>query len=143
MLAREAIEAAHFDCVVDACTAGSGKDTIVLDYETYGLDRVGAGEDWNLTDDPDIRNEACIQSWTSLAEVDGSETDRVFHVHPEAPLELVNLTVIHGRAEDAVGGGILNQGRTSLDHVWVKDNVSTGSGLVVPAAGGSIRTTAG
>lgn len=51
---REAIQAANTDSAVDACTAGSGADTIDVPAGTYALAIAGAGEDANATGDLDI-----------------------------------------------------------------------------------------
>ncbi|HTP07954.1 MAG TPA: CSLREA domain-containing protein, partial [Anaerolineae bacterium] len=48
---REAIMAANTNAAVDACTAGSGADTIVLPAGTYLISIAGANENANLTGD--------------------------------------------------------------------------------------------
>jgi len=125
---REAVQAANCDCPVDACPAGSGRDTIALEGSaTYLLDLVGAGEDDNQAGDLDIHSDVRIQSWTSLTTIDGNATDRVFHVHTGASLELATLTVTNGRVEGEEGGGMYNsQGHVALNYVWVENNVSAG-----------------
>jgi CSLREA domain-containing protein len=126
---REAIQAANCDCAVDACPAGSGKDTITLEDNgvTYLLDLVGAGEDDNQTGDLDIHSEVRIHSYITSNTIDGNATDRVFHVHAGASLELENLTVTNGRVAGEEGGGIYNGwGHVALDYVYIENNVSAG-----------------
>jgi CSLREA domain-containing protein len=51
---REAIRAANLDIAIDACSAGSGTDTIVVPAGTYTLTIVGSDEDNGLTGDLDV-----------------------------------------------------------------------------------------
>ena len=51
---REAIQAANTNTAVDACTAGSGYDTIEVPAGMYTLMILGIGENSNATGDLDI-----------------------------------------------------------------------------------------
>src|SRR5689334_9730855 len=51
---REAITAANVDAPVDACSAGSGADTVALPAGAYTLTLPGASDDTGATGDLDV-----------------------------------------------------------------------------------------
>jgi CSLREA domain-containing protein len=58
---REAIRAANLHAAVDACTAGSGTDTIIVPAGTYALTLAGASEDNGVSGDLDVRSSLTLQ----------------------------------------------------------------------------------
>lgn len=129
---REAVQAANIDQAVDACTAGSGADTISLAAGTYRLTRAGANEDQNQTGDLDILADLKLQgAGAARTIVDGGMLDRVLHIGPGAEVALNDLTVTNGAAPAAAtgqagnpGGGVLNEGDLALRHCKVSRNVA-------------------
>ena len=78
---REAIRAANLDQAVDACAAGNGADTIVLQNGvTYTLTRAGA-DDTAILGDLDITDDVTIVGSNAIIDANGAVTnDRVIHV---------------------------------------------------------------
>jgi CSLREA domain-containing protein len=108
---REAILAANHDSVVDACLAGSGKDTILLKEGVYTLTIAGDGEDAGLTGDLDITDHlVIIGRGKDLTFIDGGGLDRVLHIQDMAEVEVVDVTIQNGDESTTGGGGIYNQG---------------------------------
>ena len=89
--------------------------------------------------------------------IDGGGLDRVFQVNSGVTVILRNLTIQGGKAQDAgnagalpgsepgFGGGILNLGITTLDHVVVQNNVAVGgpghNGIGLGATGATAATS--
>lgn len=117
---REAVRAANLDRAVDACTAGSGADTITLAAGTYGLTRSGGGEQAAATGDLDISGTLTIHgAGQNQTFVDGNDAQRVFEVLPGSTATFTALTIRNGYAErdpsasedvssQLDGGGIFN-----------------------------------
>ncbi len=117
-----------------AANANPGADTIVLAAGTYTLSLTGSNEDDGLTGDLDVTDDLTILGrGAGLTRIDAQpltdaeDPDRVLHVHPPdsqrqvgpspAPtVTLSGLTIQNGRVEDfdARGGGILNEGGSTL-----------------------------
>lgn len=138
---REAIQAANMDVAVDACTAGSGADRIVVPAGAYALSIAGAGEDENATGDLDITADLTITgAGAATTIVDGAGLDRVFHIDPAGvgvTAELSGVTVENGLAAGAfftLGGGILNGGTLTLNNSAVRNN----TGVTLDVFGGGI-----
>ena len=98
---REAIQAANTDAAVDACSAGSGADTIEVPAGTFTLGIPGPGEDANQTGDWDITSDLTISGSDEAATIirgDGVEiNDRVLHiVSPGAVVEISKVTIQDG-----------------------------------------------
>jgi len=138
---REAIQAANTDSAVDSCAAGDGDDTIDLPAGTYLLGIAGANEDGNETGDLDINDDVTIVgSGSAACIIDAAGLDRALHVDPAATgviARIAGVTIQNGRAAPqgigSQGGGILNLGDLTLDHVVLRN--STGSALDVAGAG--------
>jgi CSLREA domain-containing protein len=124
---REAIQAANTDAAVDACTAGSGADTIDVPAGTYTLSIAGAGEDANATGDLDITDDLTINgAGAPTTIIDGGALDRVFDVDPNVvsiTVEISSLTIDNGSAD--LGGGILNSGALTLSGSTVSGNTAS------------------
>jgi Ca2+-binding RTX toxin-like protein len=108
----------------------AGDDTILLIPGTYTLTIAGRSEDAAASGDLDVSdNLTIIGAGTDQTFIDAAELDRVFHVLPGARLNLKNLTIRGGNALE--GGGLLNQGFTTLENVIVRDNTADfGAGLL-------------
>ncbi len=128
------------DCTLRAAimeaNALSGHDTINLPSGTYTLAIGGAGEDAAATGDLDIfRDLTIVGAGQATTIIDGSQLDRVFHIHPGALVTISGVTVTNGLAEvhdfldeeGGKGGGIYNAGILSLSNSTVSGN-SAGPG---------------
>jgi CSLREA domain-containing protein len=159
---REAIQNANHDDESgdDACDAGSGADTILLQDESYTLADSGANENANATGDLDVTSDITIKPADSQDEptidgggspttfacdgTDGAQTsDRVLHV-TSGTLTLEDLVVRQGVLETAsgpsMGGGVLIEGgHLALTRSVVEDNaVCTGPTLDSSSFGGGV-----
>lgn len=153
---REAIRSANLNVAVDACTAGSGAEEIVLPAGVYTLTIAGARENAALTGDLDVTGTLTITGAGAGATItEGCAVvppatsctgiDRVFDVQPGATLTINRVTIRHGTdVQEGLGGGIRNQGALTLTDSVVTDNVSSlaGGGLRNSGAGSAtlIRT---
>ena len=78
---REAIQSANSDAAMDACSAGSGDDLILLPAGSYGLSLAGRSEDENATGDLDIRSSLVISgAGAEVTIIDANGIDRLLHV---------------------------------------------------------------
>ena len=121
---REAIQAANTDAAVDACTAGSGADTIELAAGTYTLSITGIEEDANQTGDLDITSDLTITGAGQGPTIinGGSDVDRVVDiVSGSASVEISSVTIRDGFLALAAsgGGGIANAGMLKLTNSTV------------------------
>lgn len=134
---REAIRAANLDQAVDACDAGNGEDTLVLQNGvTYNLSRAGA-DDTAINGDLDITGDLVVVGSGAIIDANGATTlDRVIQVLAGSVVSISNLTLREGRTT-SFGAGIRNAGTLTLDTVTVTANQSNGN------AGGGIATEAG
>lgn len=111
---REAIQAANSDTAVDACTAGSGADIIIVPAGTYILSIAGRGEDANATGDLDITADLTINGEGAAATIiDASELDRVFHIISGTVL-ISRMAVVNGQTFGGNAGGIQNEGTLTV-----------------------------
>jgi uncharacterized repeat protein (TIGR01451 family)/CSLREA domain-containing protein len=132
---REAIQAANTDSVVDACTTGSGDDTIILPAGTYTLTLAGAGEDSNATGDLDITDDLTINgAGADSTTFDGNRLDRVLHVHSGVAIEINGVKITNGKtpnggfySDGGPGGGIYNNGMLTITNSTLSSN-TTGHG---------------
>ncbi len=128
---REAIIAANEDRVVDACSAGSGPDTISLPAGTYVLSRVGTGEDAAGTGDLDITDDlVIIGAGRTATTIDAGGVDRIFEVVDVVGAQ-VALTIVGTRLTGGTAGGNggairVNDGSLTLDGSRVHANTTTG-----------------
>jgi uncharacterized repeat protein (TIGR01451 family)/CSLREA domain-containing protein len=131
---REAIHAANADAAFDACPAGSGADTILLDSGTYTLTIAGTGEDGNATGDLDVTAALTIAGLgPAQTAIDGSGLDRVLDVRPgAATLVISGVTILNGNALDD-GGGIYNGDAhlTLINTVVLSNTAIYGGGVYV------------
>jgi len=133
---REAVQAANTDAAVDACTAGSGADTITLPAGTYTLTIAGTGEDAAADGDLDVTDDVTVTgAGAGTTTIDGNSG-----VTGEAVLQvlasnarLADLTITNGGASR--GGGIHNLdwsgvGSLILTNVTVSSNAAfNGAGI--------------
>ncbi|MEK6751509.1 MAG: choice-of-anchor Q domain-containing protein [Chloroflexota bacterium] len=133
---REAIEAANTNAAVDACAAGTGLDTIVFDGAlgsaviTLGssLQSINGGLGLIIDGGGDVS-------------VSGNDLYRPFTVAPTVFLTLQNITVEHGNASGAYGGGLANdQGQVTIANSAFLNNAADASGGVDNAGGTVIIT---
>jgi CSLREA domain-containing protein len=132
---REAVRAANLDTAVDACTAGSGADEIVLPEGTFTLSLPGASEDHAMTGDLDLRETVTITGAGADATiVDANDLDRAFDVQNGAAT-FVDLTMRNGTAPGGEAGGVLrvtNGNAASLTDCVVADGAAnSGAGIRV------------
>lgn len=134
---REAVRAANTNLAVDACGAGSGADTIVLQSSvTYNLARVGT-DDTAINGDLDLTESVTIVGNGAVIDANGATTlDRVIQVLSGVSATLSDLTLRDGRTA-SFGAGIRSAGSLTLRRVTVTQNQSNGN------AGGGIATEAG
>lgn len=134
---REAIRAANLDQAVDACAAGNGADTIVLQNGvTYTLTHAGA-DDTAILGDLDITDDVTIVGSNAIIDANGAVTnDRVIHVLSGNVVTISSVTLRNGRTS-SFGAGIRNAGTLTLRSVTISDNQSTGN------AGGGLANEAG
>ena len=132
---REAIRAANLDQAVDACTTGSGADTISLPAGTYALTLTGTGEDAALTGDLDITRELTIVgAGKADTTIDGGGIDRALHIL--ADVHISGVTVTGGNSGADGGGGIRVDGTLTLTSSRVRANTaSAGGGILVIGSG--------
>ena len=135
---REAVVAANTDTAVDACTAGSGADTISLPAGTFAIGAALStpGEDAAATGDLDLLGEVTLDGiHRNTTIVSGGDFDRVFDVHPSADVTLSDMTIRNGDPQGANGGGVRStSAEISLLRVIVLNNTTGASGM--PDGGG-------
>lgn len=115
---REAVEGANNDAAIDACTAGSGADTITVPAGTYTLTdgEVSIGTDMTISG-----------AGATSTIVDGGDGGRVFDIFDSGATVVINdLTVQNGQSGD--GGGIYTDGTLTIDSVVVQDSFADGDG---------------
>lgn len=138
---REAVEAANTDTAVDACSAGTGEDTITLAANTYTLSIEGRSEDGNAEGDLDVTGVLTIAGAGSATTIIEAGTDmsngidRVLHVLTSSNLTVQDVQICHGLASfggapHINGGGIrvADNSVLSLDNCIVSDNWGANAG---------------
>lgn len=66
----------------------------------------------------------------SLVSLSGGGTTRVFNVNAGATLDLANVTIRDGNANGLAGGGLLNNGTTTINDVgFINNTASVGGGI--------------
>ncbi len=115
-------------------SSGTGA-TIMLPAGTFTLTRPAANSDGedngdlNLTAPPSGSNNAVIAivgAGATKTIIDANQIDRVFHVEPTRTATIKTLTIRNGYAD--TGGGILNEGTLTLDHIILNLNFSFNAG---------------
>ena len=98
-----------------------------------------AGQTITLTSGKlDIDKSLTIEGPMAGMTISGNLADRVFWIHNDVDAVLRNLTIVNGRS--SFGGGIMDEGRLTLDHSLVANNEGTESGggiYVSPGGAGS------
>ena len=155
---REAIEAANTDSAVDGCPAGAGADVILIPTGTITLSISPVLTDTNATGDLDLLTEMTLQGVDARSTViDGAGIDRILHISTTAAVTVADLALTNGRAPSATGssgneisqkgedgGGILNEGRLTLQRVTVSNNrAGNGESIIMPFPQNSIPGAAG
>ncbi|HCO21920.1 MAG TPA: hypothetical protein DIT97_02165, partial [Gimesia maris] len=106
---------------IDMANTNPGVDNIILLPGTYDMDIAGVNENNNASGDFDILEDLNIYgqgSGTTI--IDGDQVDRIFHTGTGVTLNLSNMQLINGDADD--GGAIYAEGDTSLNQVIFQDN---------------------
>ncbi|QDT96166.1 choice-of-anchor Q domain-containing protein [Gimesia aquarii] len=99
----------------------TGTDNIILLPGTYDISIVGAGENGNATGDFDILDDVNIFGQGSNSTIiDAHGLDRIFHSGPGVELNLSNMQLINGDADD--GGALFSQGPTTINQLIFRDN---------------------
>lgn len=122
------------DCTLRAAVmeanALPGADSIFLYEGTHLLSIPGRDENAAATGDLDITSDVTIRGVGAESAVDGGSIDRVFDIRPGAHVTLRAVRISYGDAGENDGGGILNEGTATLDHVGVDGNTSDdGAGI--------------
>jgi CSLREA domain-containing protein len=106
---------------VQETNALGGAHTVLLPAGTFTLTAPGSGEDDAVTGDLDIKSDLTIVGQGSNeTNIMGNKTDRIFHVRET--LDISDLTITNGFANDDFGGGISNGGQLWIDEVIVSGN---------------------
>lgn len=133
---REAIVAANSDAASEACSAGSGLDTIVLAAGTYTLDLVSDG-DLDILADVEILGQG-----SGLTAISGGVGwgERIFDIADGIESLFWGLTVSGGRDPSDVGGGFRSLGHLELVDVVVTDNEAefAGGGVAIEESGSAV-----
>jgi hypothetical protein len=145
---REAIASANAGSATGCTNGDAGADTISFDSTQFPP--AGAVETINLTSgELAIDSNVTIQGYGSdQLTVDGATGSRVFHVNSAGIAAISGMKVTGGSLSGLAierGGGILNDGVLTLDHVCVCANTiastTSGSGTLARADGAGIATT--
>ncbi|MEM7345440.1 MAG: hypothetical protein AAF485_14460 [Chloroflexota bacterium] len=110
---REAIVNANNDDQSGStdCATGNGADTIILPAATINFSKAGRDEDLALTGDLDILTgtHVAIQGQgMDSSMIDAKQLDRVFHMHPDSTLTIIDTAITNGKVFTDFGGGIFN-----------------------------------
>lgn len=117
--------------------ASPGAERIELPAGTYRLALAGADENAAATGDLDISdNMRLVGAGAGLTIVDAAGLDRAFEILPGADASLTGITLRNGNA--SVGGGVLNNGKLTMDACTVADNVAEYLGGGIGNLGGSL-----
>ncbi|MCC6178304.1 MAG: right-handed parallel beta-helix repeat-containing protein [Chloroflexi bacterium] len=123
--------------------ANAGSHTIVVPVGTFTLTRPGF-DSTSVAGDLDVWGAVTlVGQGRGLTILDGNNLDRVVDVLPGAALTLAHLTLQHGRASGGTGGGLRNQGATSLDDVAVIANQAVLGGTFEGNGGGLSNISGG
>jgi CSLREA domain-containing protein len=137
---REAIRAANLNQVVDACSKGSGADTISLPAGTYVLSLAGAGENAAATGDLDITDPLTIAGAGKTSTVIyGNGLDRVLDIYD--PVNISDVTISGGNSGAESGGGIRAAGALTLTTSRVSENASGAGGGGINVSSVTARLT--
>jgi hypothetical protein len=132
---REAVEAANLDISVDGSRAGRGADTIEFAPNLAGGTITLAGTELTISDDLTIAGLGADQL-TVRGQGDDYYAGRVFWVDPSTSVEILDLTISHGRAVGEAGGGIHNEGTLRVANSVLLNNWAYYGGAI--SNGGSL-----
>lgn len=106
---------------VQETNALSGAHSVNLPAGIFTLTIPGSGEDDAATGDLDIKSSlTIIGQGSDETTIKGDKSDRVFHVRET--VDISDLTITNGNADDDFGGGISNGGQLWIDEVIVSGN---------------------
>lgn len=140
---REAVVAANTDAAVDACTAGSGDDLILLPAGTFTLTLTGAAENAAATGDLDLTGTVVIGGATRPTTIlEGGLVDRVFEVRSGATVTLSSMTIRNTTPAQA-GAAVMNRSTLTVDDCDFDDNVADGTtgGAIYSLSGTTLTVT--
>ncbi len=141
----EAIESANTDTAVDACTAGSGADVIVIPAGTYTLTVVASMTAAGASGLPSITSDITLQgadAATTIIERSAAMGTPAFrHIQNLSTLTITGVTLTNG-SDTVVGGGAIYNGPgstlTVADSVFSNNTATTeGGALNTDAAAGA------
>jgi hypothetical protein len=112
----------------DQVAASADGDTIVFDNSLRGTITLTSGE-------LDIPHALTIQGpGADIVTVSGNNTQRVFHVEPNAAATITNLTIANGRVVADLGAGIDSEGSLTLRNSILRNNTARmGAGVAFVA----------
>ncbi|MCA9014978.1 MAG: hypothetical protein KDA77_06555, partial [Planctomycetaceae bacterium] len=111
-----------------------GTDNIILLPGTYDMAITGANENGNATGDFDILDDVNIfGQGTGTTIIDAHGIDRIFHGGNGVAINLSNMQLINGDADD--GGALFTQGPTTLNQLIFRDNNADFLGGAIVSAG--------
>lgn len=141
----EAIQAANSDAAVDACTAGSGADTILLPAGTYTLtavDNTNTGSNGL----PQITSTITVQgAGNPVITRSGAATFRFFFITSAGNLTLDGLTLTNGDSTTGGhdGGAIRNFGTLTVANSTLSGNLSNAGGSAIYSNNSTTTTIVG
>lgn len=120
---KNAIKSANRDTSVGGCTAGSGADTVVMNYNIKLRKML-----------PDIKTNITITGGDYF--ISGKNQRRIFTVKHNGNLTVNNLTIRNGNADN--GGAIrINDGQVTINNCTVRHNTANVNGGAIWIRGGS------
>lgn len=112
---------------IDEANALAGADTINLPAGIYTLSLSGNGEDNNASGDLDLKGDVTlVGAGADTTIIDGNNAvtgDRVLDIPPGARVTISGVTIRNGKGAGD-GGGLLNHGNATLDHVALAANTA-------------------
>ncbi|MFK7778592.1 MAG: Calx-beta domain-containing protein, partial [Gimesia sp.] len=112
----------------------AGTDNIILLPGIYNMAIPGVGENGNASGDFDILDDVNIfGQGSSSTIIDANGIDRIFHSGSGVVLNLSNMELRNGDADD--GGALLTQGPTTLNKLIFRDNNADFLGGAIVSAG--------
>lgn len=142
---REAVQAANSDQPVDACPAGSGEDTILLDTPGFYVlkDELLVYSEMTISGILDTAIDTLTEQpkrTTIMRAMGSAATHRLFGVGPKGKLTLNRIAVANGKSD--FGGGILvEEGELIAHDTVVAQNTATASGGGIAVSNGKLTLT--
>jgi hypothetical protein len=125
---------------VQQANASAGQDSIQLPADTFTLTMVGtddaaASGDLDITGDVTIDGISAGSTIIQAGNEPGTGIDRVIHVLGDAQVTLSDVTIRHGSAPGARGGGIYSFGQLTIESATISsNNAANGGGVFMRAA---------